>query len=460
MLQDLAAQRASGSNPTPVRPQTPPSQPVAPAVPPPAPAPVVVRPPVAPMPPPRPVTPPAPKEVPVAPMPVAPRPPAPVPPRPVTVAPFAPPKPAVSAPAQEGYSAELRTMSADIGNIKTGQAPAGIRQSTPSVPSPARPAVPAPAPAAPPVAPKAPPIIVVNPPKIVVPAPVIIQAPAPRPAPAAPQPPVAPIIVVPQSGGGLFRTMIYGVIVLIILGAIAYGVVVIIGGKSTPEATVSPSTSASPLTSSSPTPTLGAKELRSYFGNPGQVVNLQSTATGTQDLLNALVSIQPATKQAISIALQHQGSTATATTFFTDTMGGAPSALSASLGSDWTLLAYGQSEGFDANGARTSATSNGTRLVVLAELTDASKANQALSAWETAGLASASAGVFQFNLNQHIVSVFNSGIYREIPVRYWNFPYADRSIDYAIVTASNNKNYLILSGSREAAFFAIDQLMQ
>ena len=39
-------------------------------------------------------------------------------------------------------------------------------------------------------------------------------------------------------------------------------------------------------------------------------------------------------------------------------------------------------------------------------------------------------------------------------------PLCRPGIDYAIVTASNNKNYLVLAGSREAAFFAIDQLMQ
>jgi hypothetical protein len=59
-----------------------------------------------------------------------------------------------------------------------------------------------------------------------------------------------------------------------------------------------------------------------------------------------------------------------------------------------------------------------------------------------------------------IVPTFSSGTYRATQVRYRNFPYADRSIDFANVHASNGKDYLVLSGSREAMFFAIDQLMQ
>ncbi len=417
----------------PVAPITPPR----PTPPTPAPAPVTI-PGISVIPQPK-SPPPAPREVPVAPMPSIPSPPAPQPPPPPTaptppkpvaiVPPPAPVSPVIStktpppvspptgrADTQEGYSAELRTMSADIGNIKVGQAPVGIKQPTPTAPVPGAPVV-------------------------------------------APKTPGIPTIVIPEagtSGRGMSRKMIYGIIGAIALIGIAYALVSMIGSGSSPQVSASPS----PLISGSPAPTLGGKNLRSYFGNPGKSIDLQTSTTGLNDLLNALVSVQPAMKQATSLAINHQGSAATALVFFADIAITVPADLSASIGSDWALLAYGQSEAFDSAGAKITATSSSVRLVVVLELSDATKANQAMQVWENAGLESAGAGLMQYDTTKRLVTSFGGGTYRQIPVRYWNFPYADRSIDYAIVTASNNKNYLVLAGSREAAFFAIDQLMQ
>ena len=48
--------------------------------------------------------------------------------------------------------------------------------------------------------------------------------------------------------------------------------------------------------------------------------------------------------------------------------------------------------------------------------------------------------------------------YNGVSIRYKNFPYADKSVDYAIVTALNGKNYLVITGSREAMYGSIDKL--
>jgi hypothetical protein len=74
--------------------------------------------------------------------------------------------------------------------------------------------------------------------------------------------------------------------------------------------------------------------IRSYFGNPGKSIDLQTSTTGLNDLLNALVSVQPAMKQATSLAINHQGSAATASVFFADVAITVPADLSASIGSD------------------------------------------------------------------------------------------------------------------------------
>lgn len=83
-----------------------------------------------------------------------------------------------------------------------------------------------------------------------------------------------------------------------------------------------------------------------------------------------------------------------------------------------------------------------------------------MQAWEGSGFATAFAKLFQYNTAKQLIAGFSSGTYRQIPVRYQNFSYADQSLDYGIVTASNNKNYLVITSSRESLFFVIDQLMQ
>lgn len=299
-------------------------------------------------------------------------------------------------------------MSADIGNIKVGQAPAPVRPSVPGAP-----AVPIP--------------------------------------PAAP----APAIVIPQgtSGSGSMRKLVYGISAAIIVILVIYGIISLMSG-GTPAETPTPS----PSPSASLTPE--SKTLQSYFGNPGTTIDLANPSTGKDDFLNALVSVQPAMKQATVLAIKHVGNLATFSQFFNDVTVPVPQDLSAAIAGDWAALAYGQNEQFDASGAALTNPNASIRLIIIAELTDATAANQAIQTWETAGIASASSGLFQYDISKRLVSTFSSGTYRQISVRYWNFPYADRSLDYAIVTASNNKNYLVLSGSRESLFFAIDQLMQ
>ena len=365
----------------------------------------------APMPQPMPAVtvPPRPTMPPPAPTQVPPRAPAPIPPAAPAVPsipprPVAPPPPVPAAPSQ-GYTSELRTMSADIGSIKVGQAPAGIK-------------------------------------------------PPMSGAPAAPSMPAPSIAIPAASAGGILKKIGFGLLVVIALAIIWYVISAMTGG-GTQEATPTPS----PSTSAAASPT--QKSLNSYFGNPGSSINLQNPTTATDDFVSALVSVQPSSKQTTVIPVQHVGSTATPQIFFTDILGSVPASLSATFGSDWLLAAYGQSEHFTTTGTiDTANTTVGTRPVIVIALNDASTANQAMGAWEGSGLAAAFAKPFQYDASKRSGANFSSGVYRQIPVRYQNYPYADKSLDYAIVTASNNTNYLVLASSRESLFFVIDQLMQ
>lgn len=476
MLQDLAAQRASAGDAPVVRPPTPQiprPAPLAPGGAPPAnlpSTPAPVRPPIAPLPPARPVAPlplrapapmpprptgvsvspqapgispivqpksppPAPREVPVAPMPQIPRPPAPppapTPPKSVISVPTVPPAPplrpkAPSSSAGEGYTAELRTMSADIGNIKVGQAPTGIKQTSGSAPAVVQPAV----------------------------SPVTSTLPPPT------SPAKTPIIVVPStgsSGGGFFRKMFYGIVITLVIVGIGYALFSFIGGNGTPQETATPS----PSTSGSPAPTLaGTRSLSSYFAPAGPSITLQWDDTARTDLGNTIITSNPASRQALRIGITVPWPDTSALGLLDAMISGAPGALAQSFGTDWVVLSYGQQEQFDANGVLIANSAVSPRLVLISEVTNATAVKQLMTTWESASLASDADLFLGYDFSKAIVFGFSDGVYRDFPVRYWNFPYADRSIDYAVVTASNNKSYLILSGSRESAFFAIDQLMQ
>lgn len=300
-------------------------------------------------------------------------------------------------------------MTADIGNVKIGQAPTGIRpqQSPPTTPQ------------------------------------------------AQPSSPVSSVSIPPAEPASMLRKLIFGGVAAVILFAVIFGVVSLFGGGDSSEATPSPTPSAG-----ASTPVLG-KSLSSYFGAPKVTAHLKSDTLARTDFASALTTIAPLAKQATSVAVDINGTPATAAQFL-DIMldGGVPSELATTFASDWTLLAFGQTEAYNASGAADPGTPTATRLALVIELANASKANQALQAWEGAGLASAAAPFLGYDTTLRLVSGFSGGTYRQIAVRYWNFPYADRSIDYGIGLASNGKNYLVLTGSRQSMFFGIDQLMQ
>lgn len=54
---------------------------------------------------------------------------------------------------------------------------------------------------------------------------------------------------------------------------------------------------------------------------------------------------------------------------------------------------------------------------------------------------------------------FVDGTYRGVPIRFVNLIYPDRAIDYAIVTAKNGNDYLIIANSRQQMFSIIDKLL-
>lgn len=346
-------------------------------------------------------------------MPSVPRPPQPAPapapviPKPVAPASIAPPSAPPPVGQKEGYSAELRTMSADIGNIKVGQSPSGIRQATPSAP--AAPALPTPA--------------------------------APSAPVAAPRAPAAPAIVVPTTSGGSSRKFIYLTVGAVVLIGITYALVSMIGGSgSTSTPTPSPSES------STPAPTLGGKSLRSYFGDTKATIALPASASA-QEFADKILDIQPQGGLASPVTVTLDGTDRGAIGALRIVSKSIADGLNSIVGTDQIALLYGQKEHFTSTGTPDTSQPVSTAAIFIFELKDASAATQFIGTIPTLSPKSSCTGL-------------NSATYRQIAIQYRNCPFADSSEDYAVVLAGNQKNYLIISESRESMFFAIDQLMQ
>jgi len=298
-------------------------------------------------------------------------------------------------------------MSADIGRIQVGQPPAPVKA------GPAQPV------AAPPVAPIPP-----------------------------------PVVIPPPASGGKGRLVLFGILGILGIVILAILVSALMGGNGEQVAEDTPTPSASATVSPR------AKTLTSYFGTPKSTLTLGNAAAAASDFRNALLTAQPAAKQALAMEIRGAGGPMSADAFMKAVFASVPADVTAALAADWTAFAYGQTEIFGTDGTALANPPLATRPVLVFEIADASKANQAMQAWEGTDFASAAAAALGYDTAKALVETFGSGTYRQIPVRYRNFPYADLSADWAVMLASNGKNYLIISASRESMFFAVDQLMQ
>lgn len=303
-------------------------------------------------------------------------------------------------------------MAADVERLKTGQAPAGIPVSPVSAPKP------------------------------------VVQVPGG--APKAPAPPTAgitiPSVGAPPavSGGGMGKKLLLGAVVLVVVIVLIYFVSSLFGGGE-PAPTETPT--AAPTAAPTLRPT--TRGLDSYFGLPSGTLDLSAAATQA-DIRARLAELVPAAEQGRRVELRNTLSFAAI----------APTTVSAGLGTETGIIVFGQNERFGNDGLPLSGQTPEARIIEVFEVADASATGQGMQSWETASLVADLHTQLDYDPAQSIVSGFTDATYRTVPVRYWNFPYADRSVDWAIVPASNGKNYLVIAGSRQGMFFATDQLLK
>lgn len=441
--------KSSTSTVTPPRPtgvQTPMSQASRPSfptqkpmTPPPAAAvPPMSKPPVTTPVPPKPLEMPQPKFT--APPPLSPK-PAPAPSAP------SPPSPSPT-PGVKEYQSSIRTMNKDISNIKQGQKPMGI-----DVPRKVEQA---------PVAPQSMPVKP-NPPagglnqQFRVPsvnlggtqkaAPIAPPKDIAR-APSAPKVEPPPQIYIPEGGqkGGNRKILFIGVGAVVMVAGFSYWFFVL--RSPVPGVVIE-----SPIPTPTQTPTLDLSSI--FIGLESQTVCtvvctidefISNTNSGT---------INGGQFKKVYLSENDISDTMTEVLDFLGIMYSPQ--LKESLGSDSFVLMYGQKEIFDSKGQIKTDAVVEKRLVFINEVKDTSITIQLAKDWEVS-MSIDLKSLFQFDPKKQQSKDFTDNSYHNVDIRYKNFKYSDRSIDYAIVASSNGKSYLVLTGSRESMYATIDKL--
>ncbi len=126
-------------------------------------------------------------------------------------------------------------------------------------------------------------------------------------------------------------------------------------------------------------------------------------------------------------------------------------------GPDSYIYYFGQREIFDKKGLIVAGEPISSRLVIVSEVQDATSTLVSMKAWETTMSADLNL-LFELSYKKGVGAVFQDNTYKGNSIRYINFLWPDKSIDYAIVRASNGKQYLVISNSRESMYATVDKL--
>ena len=448
----------SSTNPVaPTPPLAPASQAPRPSFPtpkPPMPAPFMPKPtvPVTPIPPP--VTPPQPKPL------EMPKPQFNVPPQPKP-APAPLPTTPLPTPGVREYQSSTRTMNEDISRLKQGLQPTGV-----PVPRKVEQIVPVPQPQP-------------MPPKSAVPSqqfkvpsvnlgeaqktgPLAQSKDFSRPGSAAPMPIKPKVesktqIYVPQEGqkGGNRNMLFIGIGAVAVVAGFSYWFFVL--RSPVPEVVIETPT---PSVTPTPMPIL----LSQIFGSPQQI-----TVLTTENFLIGLTNkIEPSNwpaKQFTALSIVDE----TGNSYPNSKILGIFSAsedLKVNLSQqEWQAVAYGQTEKFDGKGAQALSEKPTGRLVFLAKVANPDLFRTILDPWETffnQETKKLGKQLKDLGLPDLFASggeLFLDNTYKGVNIRYKNFPYPDKAVDYGIVSMPKyGTEYFFIANSRESAFAIIDFL--
>lgn len=380
-----------------------------------------------------------------------PTPPPPIPPR-STPLPSTPSGGGGPAPIKE-YQSSIRTMKEDISTLKQGQKPAGINVPRKvETPVPAAPTIPKPT---------APPL----PGQFKVPSVSLGQAEKTGPLPQSKQPisplmPIgkpAPVLGKPQiyapplSTGGMSsnRNRLFGLIagVAVLFGILYWFLIIRPQTPQIAEETPTPTPTAAPI-----------QDLTVIFSGTQTQTALLMTDITADDFAQSLKNGTINSGKFIKIYTSENDTSSTIIKLLDNFILSYPLGLKGLTGQDYLLLIYGQKEFFDTNGQPKVGVQTESRIISINEVKSASVALQLGKEWEL-NMSESLKELFSLDVSKQASPDFLDNTYRGVSIRYKNFPYSDRSIDYAIILASNGKSYLVITNSRESMYSAIDKLV-
>jgi len=381
------------------------------------------------------------------------------------------------------YKTSIRTMAEDISKVKVGQKPSGveIQKTIPAMPRPITPTAPQSQPSAPvppsaqaslgqtersrPLAPSAPMPRATAP--VVPSAPVssLGQSERSRPlAPSAPMPrPAVPVRPFPQPQATMpevYRPVpaSRGVLYMAIAGILIAGGVLYFILRGGNEVAQTPSPTAV-VVSRTPTPS-PTPDISSFISGATDTITLATSGNVTADFLAKIsaLAINPGEIRKVLVSDETKGSGDFGMIDLLERLLlPYPTALNTAIGPDSLILVFGQRESFTATGQPNLSASTQKRIIFLSEVKDTALMAQIMQTWETT-IADSFAPIFSLTKSKASGIGFSSNTYSNANIRYRNFAYPDKAIDYSLVSAPNGKLYLIVAGSRESAFAAIDAL--
>ena len=382
---------------------------------------------------------------------LVPPPPPPLPPKPPVVPlparpPVQPVRPPTTPPApSQEFKTSIRTLNSDLERVKTGQAPSGLdiqKIITPTAPLPV-----------PPSTSPVRPLEASKPSRVS-----LGQAQRAPGLPILPSTPtsqrldVAPDITIAESPRPKrsYTAFLLTILFLLLLGGGAY---FYFSSPEEPIVVATPSPSLRP----SPTP---IKTLDSYFAGAAEPIELAASGNPASGFRQALRALALAGGQFKKLSVQSASKGTQQLTpleIFDRFLATYPPELRNYLGNDTVVLAFGQREKFDSKGLLIAGAPVEPRLVLISEVVGIASASTTITRWEPT-MAQALASLLGHTPSKAATPNFLNNIYQNASVRYRNFPFPDRTIDYTITNASNGKTYFVITSSRESVFSAVDAI--
>lgn len=302
--------------------------------------------------------------------------------------------------------------------------------------------------------------------------PVVVAPPIPTPVLKAPLvlppkpvvPPVGGVSVPPMSSLFANKKVLIGaaaVVILILTGAFLYlqndQETEVAQTTITPNASLSPSAEISSFPASTTLTSLFTQffHLAVSADDPDALVNFNSEAVGVSNKSSAQ-------KNTLVFVKEGSGDFYKFSNFLNRFSVSYPANLSSSLdNNDFGIILTKVTEFFDQNGKVVASPSAEMllkpQMALVVRVVDATEAKQQLSFWEDTMIENLKD--FYDLPAQFGDPHFAENIYQGIKIRYVNFPYPDKAIDYAIVTAKNGNDYLVIANSREQMFSNINKFL-